>query len=212
MNTRGLLVLTSLVALGGCGRGEPPPKPVRADWVLESHVAFYEADGKTARQAPEENLRLWVPYVVGDLYGAPNAGELSPVTLKPDLGFALDLNKSNEKLQVNLIPTEFSQKWMTIEPADARVARLSPFVLPADGIVPVGRCEWLDTDTGDKLMLVYIDRPARIRGEIVYEGRSLRFDIESKEAGYLWIRQPEGSGEFRVAPWPGRVLLAVMPN
>jgi len=212
MNTRGLLVLTSLVALGGCGRSEPSPKPVRADWVLESHVAFYEADGKTARQAPEKNLRLWAPYVVGDLYGAPNAGELSPVTLKPDLSFSLDLNKSNEKLQVNLIPTEFSQKWMTIEPVDARVARLSPFVLPADGIVPVGRCEWLDTDTGDKLMLVYIDRPARIRGEIVHEGRNLRFDIESKEAGYLWIRQPEGSGEFRVAPWPGRVLLAVMPR
>ena len=40
-------------------------------------------------------------------------------------------------------------------------------------------------------MLVYVDRPARIRGEIVYEGRSLRFDIEAKEAGYLWIRQPE---------------------
>ncbi len=37
-----------------------------------------------------------------------------------------------------LIPTEFSQKWMIIEPAAARIARLSPFVLPADDIVPVG--------------------------------------------------------------------------
>jgi hypothetical protein len=212
MNHRGALLLTSWLLLAGCGPGQPAPAPVRADWVLESHVAFYEADGKTARPAPKENLRLWVPYVVGDLYGAPNAGELLPVQLKPDLSFALDLNKSHDKLEVNLVPTEFSQKWMTIEPTDARVARLSPFVLPVDGIVPVGRSEWLDTDTGDKLMLVYIDRPARIRGEIVYEGRSLRFDIESKEAGYLWIRQPEGSGEYRVAPWPGRVLLAVMPN
>jgi hypothetical protein len=101
---------------------------------------------------------------------------------------------------------------MTIEPKEARVARLSPFVLPVEGIVPVGLCEWLDIDTGDKLMLVYVDRPTRIRGEIVYEGRSLRFDISSEEAGYIWIRQPEGSGEYRMAPWPGRVLLAVMPN
>jgi hypothetical protein len=212
MNKRVLLPLTSWVVLAGCGSGQPPPAPVRADWVLESHVAFFQADGKTARPAPGENMRLWVPYVVGDLYGAPNAGELSPVQLKPDLSFALDLNKSHDKLEVNLVPTEFSQKWMTIEPASARVARLSPFVLPVDGIVPVGRCEWLDTDSGDKLMLVYIDRPARIRGEIVHEGRNLRFDIESKEAGYLWIRQPDGSGEVRVAPWPGRVLLAVMPD
>ncbi len=212
MNKRTALLLTSWVLLAGCGSGQPTPAPLRPDWVLQSHVAFFEADGKTARPAPKENLRLWVPYVVGDLYGAPNAGELSPVQLKPDMSFALDLNKSHDKLEVNLIPTDFSQKWMTIDPASARVARLSPFVLPIDGIVPVGRCEWLDTDTGDKLMLVYIDRPARIRGEIVYEGRSLRFDIEAKEAGYQWIRQPEGSGEFRLAPWPGHVLLAVMPN
>jgi hypothetical protein len=150
--------------------------------------------------------------VVGDLYGAPNAGELAPVSLKPDLSFTLDLNKSHEKLALALVPTEFSQKWMSIEPAAARVARLSPFVLPVDGIVPVGLCEWLDVDTRDKLMLVYVDRPARIRGEIVYEGRNLRFDIEARQAGYVWIRQPEGSGEYRMAPWPGRVLLAVMPN
>lgn len=214
MPTRLWLVLTSLglaASLAACSR-EQPPAPARPDWVLQSRVAFYEKDGKTPRPAPKEALRLWVPYVVGDLYGAPNAGELEPVALKPDLSFALDLNKSNSKLLRVLVPTEFSQKWMSIEPAEARVARLSPWVMPADGINPTGLCEWLDVDTHDKLMLVYLDRPARIRGEIVFEGRSLRFDIESKEAGYLWIRQPVGSGEFRVAPWPGRVLLAVMPN
>jgi len=216
MRTRTSLALTSLALpgffLGGCGSHEEAMVPKRADWVLESKVEFFEADAKTPRPTPKGDLRLWVPYVVGDLYGAPNAGELAPVTLKPDLSFALDLNKSHEKLALALVPTDFSQKWMKIEPAAARIARLSPFVLPADGIVPVGTCEWLDVDTRDKLMLVYLDRPARIRGEIVYEGRSLRFDIESKEAGYIWIRQPEGSGEYRLAPWPGRVILAVMPN
>ena len=212
MRPRYWLVLTSLGLLAACGSRERPPAPSRADWLLQSRVEFFQADGKTPRPAPKENLRLWVPYVVGDLYGAPNAGELAPVNLKPDLSFTLDLNKSHEKLALALVPTEFSQKWMTIEPATARVARLSPFVLPVDGIVPVGVCEWLDVDTRDKLMLVYLDRPARIRGEIVYEGRNLRFDIEAKQAGYVWIRQPEGSGEYRMAPWPGRVILAVMPN
>ena len=215
MNKKVLWVLTSLAVvpmLAGCGRQREPAAETRADWVLDSRVAFFESDAKTPRLAPRENLRLWVPYVVGDLYGGPNEGEFAPVTLKPDLSFSLDLNKTHDKLVNALVPTEFSQKWMTIEPVNARVARLSPFVMPVDGIAPVGMCEWLDTDTGDKLMLVYVDRPARIRGEIVHEGRNLRFDIESKEAGYFWIRQPEGSGEYRVAPWPGRVLLAVMPG
>jgi len=212
MNKRGLWVLTSLAVLTACGKHEEPADLARADWVLESRVAFFESDGKTPRAAPKEDLRLWVPYVVGDLYGGPNEGEFAPVALKPDLSFSVDLNKTHEKLVKALVPTEFSQKWMTIDPANARVARLSPFVMPVDGIAPVGMCEWLDTDTGDKLMLVYVDRPARIRGEIVHEGRNLRFDIDTNEAGYIWIRQPEGSGEYRVAPWPGRVLLAVMPN
>ena len=201
-----------LLCLSACSANDKPAAPAREDWMLQSHVVFLAADGKTLRKAPAERLRLWVPYVVGDLYGAPNAGELAPVTFKPDLSFVLDLNKSHENLAKVLIPTEFSQKWMIIEPAAARIARLSPFVLPADGIVPVGVAEWLDADTGTKLMLVYLDRPARLRGEIVHEGRNLQFDITATEAGYLWIRQPEGSGVFRKATWPGRVVLAVMPN
>jgi len=210
MNFR--IAAVALLCLSACSAPEEPAAPVREDWVLKSHVAFVAADGKTPRQAPAERLRLWVPYVVGDLYGAPNAGELAPVTFKPDLSFVLDLNRSHENLAKVLIPTEFSQKWMIIEPATARIARLSPFVLPADGIVPVGVAEWLDADTGTKLMLVYLDRPARLRGEIVHEGRNLEFDITATEAGYMWIQQPDGSGIFRKATWPGRVILAVMPN
>ena len=210
MNFR--IAAVALLCLSACSAPEEPAAPVREDWVLKSHVAFVAADGKTPRQAPAERLRLWVPYVVGDLYGAPNAGELAPVTFKPDLSFVLDLNRSHENLAKVLIPTEFSQKWMIIEPVTARIARLSPFVLPADGIVPVGVAEWLDADTGTKLMLVYLDRPARLRGEIVHEGRNLQFDITAAEAGYMWIQQPEGSGVYRKATWPGRVVLAVMPN
>jgi hypothetical protein len=211
MNAR-IATVALLLCLAACSPTEEPAAPVREDWVLKSHVAFLAADGKTPRSAPAESLRLWVPYVVGDLYGAPNAGELAPVTFKPDLSFVLDLNKSHENLAKVLIPTEFSQKWMVIEPATARIARLSPFVLPVDGIVPVGVAEWLDADTGTKLMLVYLDRPARLRGEIVHEGRNLEFDITATEAGYMWIQQPEGSGVYRKATWPGRVVLAVMPN
>ena len=206
------MAIAILLCLSACSANEEPAAPAREDWVLQSHVAFLAADGKTPRNAPAESLRLWVPYVVGDLYGAPNAGELAPVTFKPDLSFVLDLNKSHENLAKVLIPTNFSQKWMIIEPATARIARLSPFVLPADGIVPVGVAEWLDADTGTKLMLVYLDRPARLRGEIVHEGRNLQFDITAAEAGYMWIQQPEGSGVYRKATWPGRVVLAVMPN
>jgi hypothetical protein len=204
-------VLLLSVVLGSCGSpGEEAPAE-RAQLIIHSHVTFVEADGKTLREAPKEPLRLWMPFVVGDFYGAPNAGELVPVELRADMSFSVNLNATLPVIGKTLVPTAFSQKWMAIEPAEARVARLSPFVLPTEGIVPVGMTEWLDAQTGAKLMLIYVDRPARVRGDIVYEGRRLQFDIEAAEAGYLWIQQPEGSGTFRAAPRPAKVVLAVMP-
>ena len=85
----------SLVLLGilaGCSPRSEDASPPHADWVIKSQVVFVAADGKTARAAPKQPLRLWVPYVVGDIYGAPNAGELAPVVLQPDLSFTINLN------------------------------------------------------------------------------------------------------------------------
>jgi hypothetical protein len=206
----GLVAMAVLALLAGCSKPRSedvdPPNP---EWIVSSHVVFVGADGKTAKPAPKEPLRLWVPYVVGDLYGSPNAGELVPVDLKPDLSFTLNLNLKHLRLPKALVPTNFVQKWMEIEPRDARVARVSPFVLPKDGIAPLGTTEWLDRASGDRLMLIYIDRPARIRGDIVYEGRALSYKIEAKEAGFLWIRQPAQSGTFEPVARPADLVLAV---
>jgi hypothetical protein len=207
-----LLLLLPLLALFACAKPSDNIEPPIEDWVIRSHVVFVEADGVTPRPTPAQPMRLWMPYVVGDLYGSPNAGELVPVTLAPDLSFTLDLNLGHLRLGKALVPTKFSQKWMSIEPAEARIARLSPWVMPAEGITPLGLCEWLDADTGERLLLVYLDRPARVRGEIVYEGRSLEFDIEAKEAGFQWIQQPRESGVYKAVPRPARLVLGVMPG
>src|SRR6188508_3698086 len=85
MNARAVVGFTLLALLSGCGSRQDEEPPPRNDWFIRSRIAFLESDAKTPRPAPKAQLRLWVPYVVGDLYGAPNAGELSPVTLRPDL-------------------------------------------------------------------------------------------------------------------------------
>jgi len=205
--------LFGLVALlAACAPKSEDAVPPHEDWVIESQVTFPEKDGRSARPGPNEPLRLWVPYIVGDLYGQPNAGEISPVALRANLTFTMNLNLRYNALERVLVPTAFQEKWMSIEPKDARVARVSPFVMPVQGNAPVGTAEWLDADSGGRLMLVYVDRPARIQGDVVYEGRSLRFDINAQDAGYLWVRQPQDSGEYTVVPRPKHLVLAVMPN
>ncbi len=211
-----LIAVTLLATLAACAR-EPSADEAQAaarnEWVIESKVVFLEADRKTPRAAPPvSTVRLWMPFVVGDMYGAPNAGELAPVELKPDYTFTLDLNKVHTRLRKSLQPTAFSQVWMVIEPAQARIARLSPFVLQADGIAPVGSPDWIDTATGRRLMLLYVDRPSRIRGEINYQGRNLRFDIQAPAEGYLWMEQPDESGDFRAVSRPANLVLGVLPD
>ncbi|MBC8026335.1 MAG: hypothetical protein H7Y89_10110 [Steroidobacteraceae bacterium] len=206
-------VLSGLMwVLSGCSKSSDDVEPPNPDWILRSHVVFLAADGKTPRSLPKQPMRLWVPYVVGDIYGSPNAGEMMPVELQPDMSFTLNLNLKHLRLAKVLEATRFSQKWMEIEPKEARVARVLPFVVQKDGIQPLGIAEWLDTTSGDKLMLVYVDRPARIRGDIVYEGRSLTFAIDAKEAGFLWVRQPAQSGTYEPVPRPANLVLAVFPG
>jgi hypothetical protein len=207
-----LLPALSVLALAACGPREVVPPAPDNELLVASRVAFYEPDGQTPRAAPKEPLRLWMPYLVGDLYGSPNEGEVVAVTLNSDLSFQMNLDGAGARLEQALVPTQFSQKWMAIEPANARVARVLPFVVPADNIIPVGVAEWLDAASGAKYQLLYVDQPARIRGDIVYEGRNLKFDIEAREAGYLWVREPQGNGIFRAAPRPANLVLAVLPG
>ena len=171
---------------------------------------FLGADG-SPREAPRGAMRIWAPLLVGDMYGSPNEGEPVAMTLRPDLTFRLDLNGAGKTIEKGLVPTRFSQKWMAVEPAEARVARVIPFVLEADNIGPMGTAEWLDQSSGAKLILLYVDRPAKIRGDIVYESLRLQFEIDAAEAGFLWVQQPEGNGTFRAAPPPEKLVLAVYP-
>jgi hypothetical protein len=205
-----LLATLAMCTLTACGR-DPVPK-TEPTLVFDSRVVFVEADGKTPRAAPRYPLRIWAPMLVGDIYGSPNEGEAVQITLKSDLTFHMDLNGVGATVEKGLVPTQFSQKWMAVEPADARVARMLPFVMEADNIAPAGTAEWLDEETGARLMLVYVDRPARIRGDIVYYERKLHFEIDADKAGFLWVRQPDGNGTFRAAPAPKKLVLAVFPE
>jgi hypothetical protein len=208
---RRLIVSLALIGLAACGKQAPPPP--EPSLVFDSRVIYVEADGKTPREGPRDPQRIWAPMLVGDMYGSPNEGEPVHMELKADRTFRLDLNGADRTIEKGLVPTQFSQKWMAIEPAEARIARLIPFVVEADGIAPAGTAEWLDLESGAKLILLYVDRPARIRGDIVFEERRLQFEIDAARAGFLWIRQPEGNGTFRAAPppAPGKLVLAVYP-
>ena len=136
---------------------------------------------------PAGGYRLAFPYIVGDFYGPPDTGNFVTPVRQTAAGFTLDLNRTQGSLESDLGPTDFSLRFLEIAPHDARLARLIPIALQREGIDPVGTVEWLDAQSGRPLMLVYVDRPARIEGSVNRGGETLRYDIRVAKAGYVWI-------------------------
>lgn len=179
---------------------EPVPEP-RADWVLRSKVEF------VGESLPANAFRLWFPYVVGDFYGAPDTVDFIQPTLQPDGTLEVDLNKGHDQLLTALEPVEFTVSYMKIEPAQARIARLTPMAMQADGIEQVGTTEWIDADSKRRLLLLYADQPCRIYGG--------PYDIRIASAGYVWVAEiagPDGKQTYAAIAQPARLALVITPT
>ena len=201
-------------ALSGCGPSEQSLAH-RPGWQIHARLTFLTADLSSERPAPPSaSYRLWFPYVTGDLYGAPGTGDFVNAAVHADGEIDIDLGATERDLVRSLEPTEFSLSYLKIEPADARIARLAPAALQANGIDPIGTTEWVDLDARESLMLVYADRAARITGHTIARGTPVSYDIRFPGAGYVWIAGREsGQGvRYLAVPGPARLALAVVPR
>ncbi|MFO7277445.1 MAG: hypothetical protein DIU56_010455 [Pseudomonadota bacterium] len=209
--TRLASVVALAMLLSACGRSEPEP---RRDWVIHSRVVFVTEDFASEREPlPRNAFRLWFPYVSGDLYGSSNVPDYARPELAEDYSFTLDLNRGHPGLLRSLEPTAFTYRQLSITPAEARFARLTPQILEADGIEQIGTVEWLDARTREPLMLIYFDRPATITGALGSPPQEFRYDIRATEPGYVWVRRQsnEAGFVFTTTERPEEVLLAVAP-
>ena len=132
--------------------------------------------------------------------------------INSDLSFDIDFSRVQPDLNRSLQPTEFSLDYLKIEPPNARLARLAPLALQPDGIEQVAVTDWIDAATNERLMLVYVDRPARITGALVRDGYTIRYNVRASAAGYIWIarRKTEGGEQmYTEVEKPERVILAL---
>jgi hypothetical protein len=204
------LAVLALVMLTGCGRTHS----ARSEWIIHTRLAFLSRDLQRERPAvAREQFRLVFPYVAGDLYGPPTTGDFIHPVLGADNALEIDLNRSHQALLASLEPTDFRLSFLHIDPPQARIARLTPLMLQADGIDPVGELEWFDLDSRRVLLLLYLDRPASITGRTTAGNRQLRYAIRSDAADYVWVARQSNAGEdvYAVIPMPVRLVLAARP-
>ena len=189
-----------LAVSSGCSR-----LPHHPDWVINSSVEVVGAP-------PAGGYRLIFPYIIGDFYGPPGTGNFVAPVSSDAAGFTLDLNKTQDALEKELEPVDFSLRFLEIVPHDARIARLAPAALQRNDIEPVGTVEWLDARSRQPLMLVYVDRPARIAGSLTRGGETVRYDIRAARPDYVWIggvKTGEHETLYTVAPAPQHLVLTI---
>jgi hypothetical protein len=194
-----LCAAAALIALSGCSGPHHP------DWVIHSSI-------EVIGPPPAGGYRLIFPYIVGDFYGTPNTGAFVAPVSQTSGGFTLDLNRTQDALQSELGPADFELHFMNITPRDARLARLTPIALQRDGIEPVGTMDWRDGRSGRSLMLVYLDRPARIEGAVTRNGHTFRYDIRVTAPGYFWIgalQAAEHDTLYTTVPVPRQPVLTI---
>ena len=202
-DAQGLLAVTLfalLIGLSGCSRGQHHP-----GWVIHSAI-------DVVGTPPAGGYRLVFPYIVGDLYGSPNTGDFVAPSSRTVSAFTLDLNRTQEELEHELGPSDFSLHFLKIVPREARIARLTPVALQLNGIEPVGPVEWLDARTRRPLMLVYIDRPARITGSFTRAGETVRYDVRASNPGYVWIGPVQAAQHdvlYTALPPPQHLVLTI---
>jgi hypothetical protein len=213
--TRPLLIAAgALLILSACA---PPPPQLEnhPDWVIRSKISFVEADLVTPRQGlPVGGFRLSFPYVGGHLYGPPTMIDLLHAQINPDYSFVIDLNSTQAELAHSL--PEFGEGQesspLRIDPADARIARLMPEARKLDTTEQIATPRWVDARTHAPLMLVYFDRPARITGAIIRNGRTTRYNIRASQTGYVWIGyvlNEDNERMYREVAWPEHPILAL---
>ena len=210
LGRRGRLPALILLALAGCARNQPE----RPEWIIRSKLVFMTAELSRERAplAPAQ-FRLLFPYIAGDLYGPPTTGDFIHPTLAPDYGFEIDLNRTHGALLASLERTDFRLSYLHMDPPEARVARLAPLMLQADGIEEIGQLEWFDPESRRELLFLYFDRAAEITGRTRGSGRPVRYAIRASAADYVWVaRQSNGEEDvYTVVPKPAHLLLAVKP-
>ena len=205
-----MVAAASLVT--GCGQSESES---HHGWVLHSQIKFLAADLQVARDPlPRGSFRLFFPYIAGDLYGPATTGDFIHPVINPDLTFDIDFSRVQQDLTRSLQPTEFSLEYLKIDPPDARIARLAPLALQPDGIEQVAAADWINEYTHERLMLVYVDRPARITGALVRDDYTIRYNVRAAAPGYIWIarrRTDDGEQMYTEVEKPDKVVLALTP-
>jgi hypothetical protein len=207
--TRAALLNISLtILLAGCVTPIPDqydPQassiPVRASSVIDTTVEYVGPNNIQLDDSyyPRQ-VALAFPMVGGAIFGVPGDTAIFVSELDQSLHLYVDLTESKDMIDRTILPLsdEWQQSGLNIEPQDARIGRLGTFAYSLEDGQQIGAGGFIDTTTRRNLILLYVDRPCRLTGELSMDNRTYRHELEFAEKGFHWIVVEETSRSSRI--------------
>jgi len=145
---------------------------------------------KVNNYRPNDELALIFPAIPGTIFGMPTNDVIQYVFTLPQKEFSLELpNNMGERAKA------FSQKGLTIKPANTKVVRLDTFHTYVEDQEKAGGGLFIDTLNNDAYVLVYFSQAATISGVEESNGEKSFFNIQNAKPGWNWIKAAKGIDE-----------------
>ena len=148
-------------------------------------------------------------FIPGEIFGPPNEEVVLPISIGEDSVLSAPLAEWRELASAASLPLskKYSELGLQIEPSDTKLSRMATFAHDAVHNAEIGA--YLDELGKDHLLiLVYVDRPCKISGEILVHGQRYNHDIELSRGGFHYLAADD-AGLIKDTEVAGKVLFVV---
>jgi len=191
---RYLLNVILVVTVAGCAF--PRPGMVMPDdttiYEIYSRVEFIDRERQPVKvEHPPKNILLLFPYIPGAIAGTFNTAPLESTGVNEDSVFRLDLGTiATWVLAQGTTPLNESvyTKGLIIHPASTRFARIATLAVDAETKNNLGPSSFIDEETREYLLLVYVDRPCSMTGNTQIGPFTNIYDVRLGHPGFHWLR------------------------
>ncbi len=193
-----IFLITLLGLLQSCATVESNGKS--STHSFEMHYGFYSySRERLTGYDKKTGLKLIFPTIPGALFGNPTDDILH--VSEPTEGYTFNLPLPSN---VDDKAATFREPGLSISPSNTKVLRLATFHAYPPYEANVGGGGFINTATGNFLILVYFSNPVDITGTVLLGEDRFDHEITTSSAGWNWIEISELSkNRFRLSDYHG---------
>ena len=190
----------------------PSPGDIQA--VKFQAVYFDEDQNSISSEYLPETILFKIRLIPGSTFGKVTAPPITSIPVRIGETATLDLEVIRRKVERSAaaLTREASSGGLSIVPSETRIARLGTFAYGAESAR--GMASGFRTERGERLYVVYFDRPCALTGVRHERGITATYDVKVSTPGFNWLKvaqETPTSIRITLLASPVPVVLGLLP-